>query len=852
MQSSTRFTLHLAVLTAALCWRSHPTRAQSAPGVPLAGEAPTLGVRLHTPTTLGIDDAAALELNPSALALLPSWSLRLHHSEMRDAGRMAGRGSALFFSSPIGSSGAFGLGAQWLRPTEAIGYAEHLKLSIGYALRLNAWAAVGISYSWFYADKDAALDGLGSWQFGLSLRPSSWLGLGIAVRNFDTPLYDGLPLQREYDLDLALRPLGTRRLELGLGLTIGERRGDVDPRLRLTIEPLRGLQLFGHGEFLRRDYYRDGDERWDFRASAGIRLCFERTRFAASTILGHAISSGRGPLAKSEARSAFQGIALSTSLSGARTAPLIEPKLSLVAWTLSGKLGTPQSLAFHRLVKQIESRSSLAGLVLVLEHVGGGWAKVQELRRWLIRLRQRGKRVYAYLRVGDLRSYYLASAADQILLDPAGGLPITGVASSRLYFKGLFDKLGANPQFIRIAEYKSAPEVLTHPGPTAPARHMQKTIVDELYRQVLADIGRQRKLPPEALAKVLEHGPFVPPMALKERLVDKIVPRQSLKEYVEKDAKSPIISADGALRHTDLWPDRALVAVVTLAGDIVTGKSRSIALLGQRAAGGKTFADTFNALRRNPQVKAVVLRINSPGGSALASDRMWRAARELAKVKPLVVSMADVAASGGYYVAAAAHTVFALPATLTGSIGIFSGKFDLSALFHKLGITSHSYRRGEHADMESPTRPYSPEERAMLQKRLGYFYEQFKAAVAEGRKLSAAEVEKVARGRVFIGTHAQKSRLVTKLGDFADALAEAKRLAKLPLDTEVPLLLLPKAPSGLLHKLLQRLKGGRSDAPDAALWPRGVRDLLRSIPASLWEARAREPIARLPFVSTID
>lgn len=820
--------------------------AQS-PDRPLAGEAPTLGVRLHDPAVAGTGDASALEVNPAGLGWLPSWSLRLHHAELRSKSRLPGTGTALFAAAPLPffRKLSFAAGFQWLRPSEAIGYADTIKLSLGTAIRLRPWLSLGASFHTLISDGDSGIDGIGAMDAGLALRPLEWLGFGFTVRNLNTPLLRGLPLSRVYDLELALRPFATNRLELGLGFALDERRGDFDPHARLSVEPLVGLRIFSYLEVLRRDFYRDGDERTDVRFSVGLGFDFERIGFAVATLMGRHMNAGAGPLSEKPAREVFQGASIALSLHGQRRAPLVEGAPALVELTLGKRLSQRQLVGLIGLFRSIEKRKDLAGLLLRIDGFSAGWGQTQELRRWIRRLRRAGKRVYAYLRAPNARNYYLAAGATRVLLDPAGGLRLAGLASQRLYFRGLFDKIGAKPQFIRIAEYKSAPESYTRTGPSEASQRVTRSLVNDLYGQLVHDVARDRKVTAKQLRATIDQGPFTPPYALKAGLVDEVLGPERLRGRVQALAEARLVPASKVLRRTPRWPVGPQIAVIVIEGDIVHGKSTTIPLLGRRVVGDRTIAAALGWAQSNARVKGVVLRINSPGGSALASDRMWRAARELAKRKPLIVSMADVAASGGYYAAAAAHRIYAMPGTITGSIGIFSGKFDLGALLDKLGISVHTEARGKRATMESFTRSYSADEQKFLLSRLRYYYDSFVSAVAAGRKMTVKAVDAVARGRVWTGAQARREKLVDAHGGLTEAIAEVKRRAGLG-SRPVRLVVLPHAPKGLLQ-LAKQLLGARARTADSPLLPAPVRELVETIPPVFWHARSGAPLTRLPL-----
>ena len=839
--------LFAALLLASPALAQGPAR----PTTPLAGEPPTMGVHLPDASLVSGSDAAAVELNPGALGLAPSWSVLLHHAELRDDGRMAGAGDALLVALPLPLLDRFrlGLGLQWLRPADAMGYSDSVKLSLALGFRVRQVFALGLSLHTFLATNDDAMDALVTADLGLVFRPLEWLGAGLVVRNLTNPDFGGFPLQREYDMELLFRPLSTRRLELGLGLRVGERRKDLDPRLRLSGEPLAGLRLFGQAELLHRDYYRDGDALSDVRFTVGLSLHLEQVGLALSTMLGRPLPAGPGPLSGSGARGVYQGVGATVTVQGERRPPLFQLDRRLVVIHVKEHDGERDLLRLTTLLRRVERRADIAGVLLSIDGASMGWADVQEVRGALRRLRKAGKTTVAYLRAPSGLEYYMAAAAQHVLLDSAGGIRMQGLAMRTLFFKGLLDKVGVSAQFVRIAEYKSAPEAYTRSTASAPVRKLREQLVGELYTQLVTDLAADRKKGAAALRKVLDQGPFTPDLALAAGLVDRLVEPGKLDAAVEQLTGADLARADVLLRRAPRWRVGPGVAVVLVEGDIVRGKSSHIPLLNRRLAGDETVVSALSWARANSAVKAVVLRINSPGGSAMASHRMWQEVMRLRESKPVVVSMGNLAASGGYYVACAGHKVYAQPGTFTGSIGIFTGKFDLSGLLTKLGVGVDTHSRGKRALMESFHRPYTAAERKFIRGRLGYFYDQFRAAVSkgrsvQGRKMSIKRVDQLGRGRVWTGKQAVAQGLADATGGLADAVAEARRRAGLAPDRSARLFVLPAVKKTLLSRMMELATS--ASAPRLPL-PPAVNQALRAVPPVLLRARSGEPLARMPY-----
>jgi len=840
--------LALAVAPA-LALAPAPARAER-PLYPLAGESPTLGVHLPTPSLVGGTDPAGIELNPASTAFLDSWAFMYHHAELKQSGRIDGNGDAFLMATPLPffSSVVFGIGLQWLRPADAIGYADYFKLSFSGAYRLSGSLSTGFAIHTFIAPDDpGGLHHLTTLDLGLTLRPFEWLAAGAVVHDVTGPRWQGLPIQRVYDLELAVRPLRSNRLELGVGLAIGERRGDLDPHFRIETEPVRGFQLFGDLRLVTRDFYRDGGSFTDVRGTVGFGFSLEHIGVAVSTVAARTLDPGPGALAAEPARSSFHGIEATLRLQGSRRTPLVELGKKLLYVKLDAELSQRKLIELVGLLRRLEERDDFKGLYLELDGLVGGWAQMQELRAWVHRLRGKGKRVIAFLRQASQREYYLAAAADRVLVDPAGGVDLKGMAMRSMYFRGTFDLLGVSPQFVRIAEFKSAPEAYTRKGSTPAAREVSRAIFDELLGQLSSDLGRDRKKSAAEVRRLMDAGPYLPPRALAAGLVDEVIEAGEVKTAVERATGAALVRTDALRRAPERWPVGPGIAVIVVDGDIVKGKSSQIPLLGRRLEGDETIVKALAWARGSSSVRAIVIRVNSPGGSAWASDRMWREVMRTRGVKPVIVSMSDLAASGGYYIACAGDRVFAEPATLTGSIGIFTGKFDVSGLLKKIGVSTEVLAsEGKHAMLDSFERSYTEEERSFVLSQLQYYYRQFLAAVSKGRNLTQDRVHEVARGRVWLGAQARGRGLVDEQGGLIEAIEEAKRRAGIPLARPTRLFVVPEETPGLLGRLVGML----TSAQASASLPEAVRDALKGIFPVLLRARSGEPLARMPFELT--
>ena len=464
-----------------------------------------------------------------------------------------------------------------------------------------------------------------------------------------------------------------------------------------------------------------------------------------------------------------------------------------------------------------------------------GWGKVQELRDAIGRFRKAGKPAYAHLEYSGNKEYYLATACDKVFVVPTALLDVSGLATEVTFFRGTLDKLGVQAQFEGVGKYKNAPNQFTETGFTEPHREQMEALVDSFYAQYTRAISESRGKTPEETQAALDAGPYDGESALAAGLVDELVYEDELRDRLDDaDEITPTRYAKGARGFG--FDGRAKMALVYVVGEILPGESQD-SPFGGSFAGSDTVAHALRNAREDDDVKAVILRVDSPGGSGTASDVIWREVELTRKEKPVIASMGDMAASGGYYVAMGTDAIVAQPATITGSIGVFGGKFSMRGLYDKIGISRELIKRGQHADLFDTYRPWNDEERAHVHRMMAAFYERFVTKAAEGRKMSYEDVDAVAQGRVWTGTEALAHGLVDRVGGLDVALALAKEKAKIPAGQDVRLVVLPEK-KGLFETLLERQEEGLE-----AVLPADVRGLLRWMTAM----RHGQPMARLPF-----
>jgi protease-4 len=381
---------------------------------------------------------------------------------------------------------------------------------------------------------------------------------------------------------------------------------------------------------------------------------------------------------------------------------------------------------------------------------------------------------------------------------------------------------------------------------------MDESLLDDVFAHVTADLAKDRGIPAASWQGIFDNGPYTAKEAGAAHVVDAVGEPTELDEKIAAalDGHHYAVSDGDPAERSDAWSD-PMIAVVYIEGDIVDGKSRSIPLLGEDLVGGDTIVAALAAARDDDRVKAIVLRIDSPGGSSLASELIARAVKATRAVKPVIVSMGDVAASGGYFAAAYGAPIYAEPSTITGSIGIFSGKFDLSGLLGgKIGITWEVMKKGARADMESYLRPYTDEEQAALKEKLRYYYEEFTGAVADGRGMKQKDVDDIGRGHVWTGAQAMPIHLIDKYGNIIDAIEEAKRQGGLDVDERARILELPAESSSFVATLLRLAGVSARDRRESTMFD-GLAipaQLMKLVPGSLVAEPPGTIQARLPFV----
>jgi len=487
------------------------------------------------------------------------------------------------------------------------------------------------------------------------------------------------------------------------------------------------------------------------------------------------------------------------------------------------------------------------GALVEIDGPGLGTAKAQELRDAVRAFRKSGKWAIAWLETAGefspgTRDYYIATACDGIWMAPPGDVNLTGVRAEVPFIRGTLDKLDIYPDFDHIGKYKNAMNTYTDRAMNEPFREAMDVLVESVYGQVTRGLAEGRKKKPEEMKALIDRGPFIGKEALDAGLVDRLGYRDEMESALKEKngGKLPLVKVGKYLKAGRFWDRGQKIALVYGTGGVQRGESDSGGLTGEATMGSDTVAAAIKQAREDGSVKAVVFRVDSPGGSYVASDVIWREVSLTKGVKPIVVSMGDVAGSGGYFVAMAADRIIAEPATITASIGVLAGKMVTTGLWNKVGITFDAVQRGRHATFYSDGQKYSDEERAIFKKWLQRVYADFVTKAAKGRSKTYEQIDAIAQGRIWSGEDALRLGLVDELGGLSTAVARAAELAKIGPEERVRLVVVPE-PKNFLSQFLSDDTSVRSPFVELR---RGLQRLVEG-PAP------GELVLRMPFVPEI-
>jgi protease-4 len=502
-------------------------------------------------------------------------------------------------------------------------------------------------------------------------------------------------------------------------------------------------------------------------------------------------------------------------------------------------LGAPDRplIALLSELAKAERDERLSTVLFRIRPLDIGWGKADEIRAAIARIGEQGRRTVAYLEVekyGANVEYFVATGAEEIYLAPGSRNPLVGLAAEYLFLGGFFEKIGVEIEYERVGKYKSAVEGLAESKMSDANREMTTALLDSVYERFVEAIAEGRSLTPEQVHAVVDAAPATPTQMQEHGLSDGIGFFDEILERVQDgdgDAERPVM--EGA-EYAGVDPSSvgfdpvASFALIYGTGPVVTGDG-SGGPAGRQVFSSTAVSEAFEAATEDPEIDAIIFRIDSPGGSALASDLVWRATqRAREKGKPVVASFSDLAASGGYYVACGADRIISQPATLTGSIGVFVLRPILAGLFEKLGVGVEAMTRGEHADLLLASRPLSPRTRRRLRADVRDAYQTFLGRVAEGRELTPEAVDAIGQGRVWTGAQASEIGLVDALGGLRAAVLEAKSAVGLEADADVALVAYP-LPKPLVEQISEAFGASLSASMPSLSLPSAVRQTLATL-----------------------
>jgi len=837
--------MKLVVVAAAgfLALVSGPTR-QAAAGEPM----PTRADRIISPgrAAASEDSAESLSLNPANLGYLPSWELRWTGVGCHDAKQRVGCGHAVDLAAPLLFGLATGLRVDFVQTPWTVGFPYYgrdytwITWGLGYKFSeaLSFGASVQRSYS-----SNTFLDGLLGLSAAVTLRPSPHMALAVVAQNFNAPANTPLPpngqpiVDGNYIFGAAFRPTGRRELELGLDVRYlaGSQLAGSDqfiPRGSLQID----VPYLGRARADVEVAHLPNDERRGVVGTAGLELALPQVTAGGGLMFGNGLGS-----------TTSLGEFGTVSISGYEV-PGLRVGGRAVSIRLESTPGPRKHIALLRRLWKIADDPEVAGVALVLRaEPASSYAHAEELADAIRVLRSRGKKVLCSWEDNGAKALYVCANADRIVVNPAGGLRYAGLKTSYFYIKGLLDKLGIKADMLRISDHKTAPEMFTNEHPSEIARADHDDAVRQYEAVFTRDVAVGRHMSEERVRAETLKGPFVATEARAANFVDGFAFDDELERVMGE-----MLGHRARLHKYEETPEqparfgaRNRVGLLMVDGDMVDGRSSNIPILDMKLVGSYSISDAVKQLRDDDLVKSVVIRIESGGGSSMAADVMWREIALLARKKPVIVSMGSSAASGGYYIAAPARTIYALPLTVTGSIGIFYGKADVSGLLKTLGVNVEVHKTTPRADAESFFRPFTEDERQALGVKVHQFYDMFLERVSAGRHMTKAEVDAVGQGRVWTGQQALQHKLVDKLGGLREALAEARALGNLPYDA--PMVTLPAVEKSLFERALELAGFGSAKLSLDGL-PVQVLDVARAL-APMFVFKDGMPLARSEWVS---
>jgi protease-4 len=814
-----------------------------------AGEPfPARAERIISPgrSVVADDSAEALVLNPANLGNMPGPEARVMWVRCPDT-KHPSCGIVGELATPLGWGFSTGLRIDHVMPpagADGLGFpfsgVNYTWLTWGLGYRVSDAFSFGGSIQHSYSENPyTTLTGL---SLGASWRPNTHFGFAAVAHDFNGPATQPLPpngdpvLGRLFVGGAAFRPTGKRNLELDLEAKYYDVLGQVRPHV------VGAFDIPGVGR-IRGDVEVNqlgNDARRGVLATAGAEFYFGPFSAGGGALFGNGLGTGSSV-----------GEYVTASITG-YTNPGIPPSQKAVYIRMEGTPGTRAHVRLLRNLWRIAEDKNVPAVTMVMRaEPAASYAHAEELADAFRVLKAHGKKVICSFEDAGPKALYACASADKVVVNPAGGIRYSGLKTDHIYLAGMLKKIGVKAEFVRIGAHKGAPEQFMNEHASDVARSDQEDLLRQYEAVYVRNMELYRHIPADQFRQITSKGPFVATEARDYKLVDGFAFDDEL-ERVTQDVVGKKVAYEkfgGEHKAPEYFAPRPRIGLLYIDGDIIDGRSRNVPILDNHLVGSYTIAESIKQLREADNIKAVVLRIESPGGSSMASDVMWRELKKLAEKKPLIVSMGSVAASGGYYVASPAQTIFALPLTITGSIGIFYGKADISELLGKVGINVETRRTNTRADAESIYRGFTEDEKVELQNKVHQFYDVFLDRVSQGRHMTKEEVDAVGQGRVWAGQQALERHLVDRMGGLRHALEAAREAAHLPNDA--PISEYPPQEQTLFEWVLglAGLHAGATMNVDAI--PMQVKEVLRGV-APLAAYSDGEALARMEWVPLED
>ena len=713
------------------------------------------------------------------------------------------------------STFALAASSSWLRDTDGD---VSLYPGVGSGLRIGQGA---LGFSWLDGPQGA------TWRLGYNARPQPWLSTSLVAA---FPSMEGS--SERYDIGLGLRPFSSDiftiasrwRFDPEQGIRSDNNRPDVETRMELR--PFEGL-LFAATSDLNQNVFLELGIGFDVLGmSSGLRL--DQNANNESWLVDVAVSEANQG----------SGVSPSAVIIAEVSGTLREKK----AGGFFGQNGFRRELA--TILEDSVFSSEAAGVFLKIGQINTGWASATSLRDVLTRIKKAQKRVDCYLYDASDISYFIASACSKIWAPRSLLFAVDGLTAESSYFADSLDRAGIQVRVARAGDYKTAPEQFTRTGMSSEQKETLSKILDTIYGDLKQAISIGRKLELSQVEGLIQQGTHTATQALQAGLIDEILYADEAQDALNKQygrVMSYRKLSELTVKSFDEWGEPERIAVIDVDQQIVSGPSKRSPF--GAVSGATTLIRAIEKARTDSSIRAVVLRIDSPGGDAFASDLIARAVSQLAKVKPVVASFGDVAASGGYYIASPAKMIFAEPLSITGSIGAFSLDVSFEELRKSLGVGVDQIQRGSLSQRSSVLRSPNSAEQARAKKQITAVYEQFVQTVAKGRKMKPSDVRKVAGGRVWTGRAAKARGLVDRLGSFGDAVRAARAMSGIPEGKRYSLVRLTNEGQSFVQ-LLQ----GSAMANDEKL----IGELLRAFSLNPWveilnSGSSRRIMTQLPY-----